>query len=118
MALRQRPGDQPLPKTGKIDVGASVIDWINTEMSGPATLKVVMVREFAARIDLGVERYGKRLETNNGRDALLDLKQELLDAAHYARQWQLEKPNEPLADVVFGRTMELARAVIAMEMRR
>lgn len=34
----------------------------------------------------GVDKYGRALQAGNGRDALIDLYEELLDAVHYVRQ--------------------------------
>lgn len=44
-----------------------------------------------ARDDVGRERYGTPLQAFNGRDAMVDLYQELLDAAVYARQVLAER---------------------------
>ena len=38
------------------------------------------------RMQVGQRKYGERLKPCNGRDALLDLYQEILDAAMYCRQ--------------------------------
>lgn len=45
-----------------------------------------VAQDLEARAQVGVERYGERLKTHNGRDAELDLYQELLDALNYSRQ--------------------------------
>ena len=44
----------------------------------------------AARADVGIARYGTPLQTHNGRDAIRDLREELLDAIMYATQAHLE----------------------------
>jgi hypothetical protein len=64
---------QKLPVEGREDVASAVIADINN------------------RIDHGEMKYGKRLATFNGRDALLDLYEELLDAVVYAKQELLER---------------------------
>lgn len=46
----------------------------------------LVIGDIEKRRELGIERYGTSLETNNGRDALVDLYQELLDGAMYCRQ--------------------------------
>lgn len=46
----------------------------------------LVVEDMRARDKLGQERYGTRLRGHNGRDALADAYQELLDAAVYLRQ--------------------------------
>ena len=51
---------------------------------GPAVWDLVMA-DMHARDVLGRERYGTRLQPDNGRDHLVDAYQELLDAAVYLR---------------------------------
>lgn len=46
----------------------------------------LVVEDIVERNRIGVERYGTSLQANNGRDALIDLYQELLDAVFYCRQ--------------------------------
>jgi len=89
MTLRQRKGDQPLPQTGQIDVGPEVLKEVDLASRSNVVFAAVR-RDFEERITLGVERYGHPLQTNNGRDAGLDAYQELLDAAHYLKQLELE----------------------------
>ena len=64
--------DQNDPGNGQQDVATALIDDIN------------------ARIDLGVKIYGKRLETFNGRDALVDAYQEAIDHTLYLKQKLIE----------------------------
>jgi hypothetical protein len=52
---------------------------------GPAIADLVMA-DIKARDQLGQQRYGTRLQANNGRDALVDAYQEALDLAFYLRQ--------------------------------
>jgi hypothetical protein len=70
--LRQRPGDQPLPTEGQLNV------------------QDALIRHIEQRRKLGIERYGRPLQTFNGRDALRDLLDELLDGATYAMQVRME----------------------------
>ena len=70
---KHQRGDQPAPKPGKTPVWKTVIE------------------DMEARDNLGFERYGTRLETHNGRDALLDAYEEALDLAVYLKQAILEK---------------------------
>ena len=65
--------DQPLPQPGKTDVTESLI---------------ALLRE---RQQKGIETYGTSLFTFNGRDSTRDLVEELVDAAQYALQWQIER---------------------------
>ena len=67
-----RPGDQPLPTPGSQSVFAEVR------------------RRLDEREATGVRRYGRSLETFNGRDAALDLEEELFDGLAYVTQLRLE----------------------------
>jgi hypothetical protein len=90
----QRKGDQQLPHAGVVDVGPEVIKDIMSREGFRTTSQVnAVVQDFHARIQLGIERYGHPLQTQNGRDAALDCYMELLDAAHYAKQLVLESPS-------------------------
>lgn len=68
-----REGDQPLPIAGQQNVSEAV------------------KRDLDERIALGIKRYGKPLQTFNGRDALLDAYQEALDLVHYLKQAIMER---------------------------
>jgi hypothetical protein len=70
--LRQRPGDQPLPTEGQENVQDALIG------------------EIEKRKVLGLQRYGRPVQTFNGRNAVRDLLDELLDGATYAMQIQME----------------------------
>jgi len=72
-ALKQRPGDQPLPTPGRECVQDALIAAIQQ------------------RRDLGVQRYGSPLMTHNGRDALRDAWEESIDLAAYLTQMRMER---------------------------
>jgi len=59
---------QPMPTKGKVDILPLVI------------------ADLRARDVAGRKKYGTTLQANNGRDALVDLIQELMDAVMYLRQ--------------------------------
>jgi hypothetical protein len=85
-ALRQRPGDQPLPVQTS---GPGMHDLVITDMiNDPALRQVAEALEDRRRV--GLERYGSLLQAHNGRDVLRDLAEELLDAIVYARQAMVE----------------------------
>jgi hypothetical protein len=46
----------------------------------------LLIADIEARNKHGLEKYGRRLQTFNGRDAFIDLYEELVDAAQYVRQ--------------------------------
>lgn len=50
-----------------------------------------VTKDIAARKELGIRRYGTALQPFNGRDALLDLYEELLDATMYIKQLLVER---------------------------
>lgn len=74
--LRQRPGDQPLPIPNDLP-----------------TMQSLVMADIAEREQLGISRYGVGLQGHNGRDALRDLYEELLDACMYLRQVMWERDN-------------------------
>lgn len=49
--------------------------------------------DIQARLDFGIAKYGQPLQPFNGRDALRDAYEELLDAAVYIRQAMYERDN-------------------------
>jgi hypothetical protein len=59
----------------------------------PAVWDLVM-RDMRDRDEVGRAKYGMRLQPFNGRDALVDLYQELLDAVVYLRQEIYERDSK------------------------
>lgn len=85
--------------------GAIVLDYVDArlaDMLGTARgvseplLKpgnIIALREdLFERAEMGKEKYGAYLRVNNGRVALVDLYQELLDAIMYSGQVRMETP--------------------------
>jgi hypothetical protein len=70
---------QPPPSPGNRDVADCVL------------------ADIQARIALGQERYGTKLQTHNGRDALWDAYQEAIDLVMYLRQAILERDEEQMS---------------------
>lgn len=64
---------EPPPKQGKVDVA-----------------DLVMV-DIQARVEAGLQKYGTKLQTHNGRDALMDAYQEAIDLVMYLRQAMAER---------------------------
>jgi hypothetical protein len=54
----------------------------------------MVMDDLAARREVGIARYGTALQAHNGRDALRDLYEELLDAACYIRQVIAERDSD------------------------
>ena len=67
---------QPLPKPGREVVLFHVLD------------------DFKRRAEMGKAQYGTYLETQNGRDALVDAYQEALDLCMYLKQTIMERDAE------------------------
>lgn len=65
----QRPGDQPLP----------------TARPGAPDVQSMVLTDLEARRQVGIQRYGTALQTNNGRDMLRDAYEEALDLCVYLR---------------------------------
>lgn len=49
-------------------------------------IQTLVIQDMQERMEVGRERYGTYLQPNNGRKALIDWYQEILDAAQYCRQ--------------------------------
>jgi hypothetical protein len=54
-----------------------------------------VIEDMEARRLEGIQRYGTPLQPHNGRRALVDLYQELLDACVYLKQALMEKESQP-----------------------
>lgn len=65
--------DQPAPKPGGVPVQA------------------VLIEALKQRMDFGLKKYGRPLETHNGRDPLRDMWEEMLDMVSYFTQYILER---------------------------
>lgn len=65
---------------------------IQSKPTGNGKLVVVeVVKDLLNRSDEGAKKYGTPLRVDNGRSALLDLYQELLDATQYIKQELMER---------------------------
>jgi hypothetical protein len=92
---------QPTPTGNGIDVAVVAAE----------RLKALGLNEIAedieARIRLGERKYGTRLKAFNGRDAYMDLYQEVLDGINYSQQCVIEHPSDE-ADGFFETLVALA----------
>jgi len=104
MTLRERVGDQALPLDGAAEVSPEVIKRVKSY--GYILVSAAIVNDLNARIELGVQRYGKKLETHNGRNAKQDLMDELLDSLHYSMQDYMES-GDFRAKARFDKILEL-----------
>lgn len=69
---------------------------------------VDIAEDIEARIRMGEKKYGTRLKSHNGRDAYLDLYQEVLDGINYSKQLVIEGLED---DTFFRCLIDLAAAV-------
>lgn len=60
-------------------------------LPGKTMVYKYVMRDLKERVEMGKLRYGIPLKTQNGRDALWDAYQELMDALLYIRQELLER---------------------------
>jgi hypothetical protein len=54
-------------------------------------IQSMVIADIERRRQVGIERYGTALQPHNGRNALLDLYEELIDAAMYVKQRLVEE---------------------------
>jgi len=90
---------QPMPTGNGIDVAVEAAKDIR------AMGLDNIAEDTEARIRLGEKKYGTRLKAHNGRDAMLDLYQEVLDGINYAKQLVIENKDD---DTFFRCLVELA----------
>ena len=97
---------QPLPITTKksVDVAVEVAEELKKlGLEGIA-------EDVEARIRIGERKYGKRLQSFNGRDALKDLYDEVLDSLNYSKQLEIEGKDD---GSLFRQLVSLAATVKA-----
>jgi hypothetical protein len=58
---------------------------------GQVDVTPLVVKDLLERSAVGIKKYGRPLQSNNGRSALVDLYQELLDACQYIKQEIIER---------------------------
>lgn len=89
-----------------------VLQWLLT--SG----REVLGADLEARTAKGVQTYGAPLMTHNGRDALQDLYEELLDALQYMTQWRAEVLDEEFSQDFFALKVIAMRVKAKLEEKR
>jgi len=93
---------QPMPTGNGIDVAVEAAKDIR------AMGLDNIAEDTEARIRLGEKKYGTRLKAHNGRDAMLDLYQEVLDGINYAKQLVIENKDD---DTFFRCLVDLASLI-------
>ena len=98
--------DQPAPIPGDVSVLSLILPKIEQAMEslvnyssmGPVYWRQLKV-DLIARGLQGEQRYGRPLETKNGRDALIDWYQEAIDGLMYAFQAEAEEKGSPKEEI-------------------
>jgi hypothetical protein len=93
---------QPMPTGDGIDVAVEAAKDLREMGLG------YIAEDTEARIRLGEKKYGTRLKSHNGRDAMLDLYQEVLDGINYAKQLVIEDKDD---DFFFLSLVSLAKKI-------
>lgn len=96
--------------------GAGIPEPMPVHNDSPAIWDLV-IEDMHARDSIGKDRYNTRLQPFNGRDALMDAYQEVLDMAAYLRQVIYERDNTNItnhnrARIDYGLTNEYPNAVV------
>lgn len=86
----------------------NVLDWLRVMFRIPATDTIMP--HLVQRDAIGRAKYGKPLEAHNGRNALQDLFEELLDAVMYAAQAYMES-GSPEHLAILGECITLAEKI-------
>ncbi len=60
-------------------------------LKGTTDIAEAVIEDIKERKKIGMEKYGSPLQAHNGRRALVDLYQELLDAVQYLKQELIER---------------------------
>ena len=94
---------QPAPVTGKDDVLPWVLNRLNEWGLRGAKL---LAESLVERAEAGLKKYGTRLQTFNGRDAVIDAYQEAQDAVMYLSQKRME--SDPAEDLQVRELLHLA----------
>lgn len=108
-SVRDPSSDQPLPGPGHVPIHQVVIDNLDAWVADEAA-RAVIRDGLAARRELGVSKYGRPLESHNGRDALRDCWEETLDALVYAVQ--MGREGERAGDVIRSLVSVAARLAV------
>lgn len=105
MANLSTPEPDPIPNNSRAIWDLVIQDLKEVALLSSATLKL-MIKDSIDRDNLGKERYGTRLQANNGRDFLKDAVQEAMDLVVYLRQGMAEH-KEPFCSDLYVQAMTL-----------
>lgn len=91
--------EQPAPVEGQGDMWAELIELERntSDVDIPLVSRERYIAHMQERRALGIERYGRPVQIGNGRDVVLDLFQEVLDATVYLHQLRRTAAGRPSA---------------------
>ena len=99
LPIHPTPAVQPAPVPNN---GPYIADLVTAEITAATELgagRVAIAAEVRHRARIGADKYGTRLQPHNGRNALADLLDEIVDGIQYARQHLAEveevDPDDP-----------------------
>lgn len=121
MTAELRPGEQQLPVPGSQDVASAAQDFIRSMIDISATKETaeVVCAELERRVvEYGIKKYGRRLETDNGRDMLKDALDEAMDGTNYSTGDVLTHPDDHAAKMIQWKFITLVFDIIELQERR
>lgn len=103
--------EQPNPiGNDKVAIWEEVIkDFI--ESFEDSAVKTALLKDMTDRDNWGRSKYGVPLQPFNGRDSLVDVYQEFLDAIVYTKQYQIEHPDDHSLDAVYLALKAILRTI-------
>lgn len=108
-ALSATPQPDPIRNANPAVWLAVIDDVLETTPEGP--VRDLLIKDMQDRDQWGRSKYGVPLQPNNGRDALVDLYQEFLDATVYIKQYLLENPGNSLFEGLYVETRAMLTTV-------
>jgi hypothetical protein len=87
-------------------------DIVDQPMPAPNESRPIVdlvIEDLLERRRIGTERYGTPLQAFNGRNALVDFYQELLDGVQYVRQVIEERPQFPVTSEIMTEALHRLR---------
>jgi hypothetical protein len=97
------------------EVLRKIDNWINNYNPARTAGLLALREDLCARAEVGLRKYGTKLRVNNGRRAVVDLYQELMDALMYSMQARMESApsRATIASNYVELLLELSRQVAA-----
>ena len=75
---------QPTPKNDGICVTDNLLEWIMKDENLSPSTKEVVIEGIKQRQEYGIRKYNQTLMSNDGRDEVIDAKQEIGDLLQYS----------------------------------